>query len=209
LPRNPSPHSQEIALFHSVLGLRPGLLQWADRLRAAGHMVHAPDLYDGHVFETPAEAASKLPALGLRFDAMLKRSQAAVSALPAELVYAGFSNGGICAEFLAATRPGARAAILMHAPLLIRDLGWKAWPAAVPVEVHFAESDPLRNQPVIDALAARVRKSGSTFRQHGYPCSGHLFADPDLPAYHAPACGWMSERVLRFLAALPASPNGS
>lgn len=60
-----------------------------------------------------------------------------------------FSNGGACAELLAATRPGARGAILMHAPLPIRDLGWTAWPATVPVEVHFAEKDPLRNEEVI------------------------------------------------------------
>jgi hypothetical protein len=33
----------EVVLFHSVLGLRPGVIA-ADRLRTAGHTVHTPDL---------------------------------------------------------------------------------------------------------------------------------------------------------------------
>ncbi|MBZ5524739.1 MAG: dienelactone hydrolase family protein, partial [Acidobacteriia bacterium] len=38
------------------------------------------------------------------------------------------------------------------------------------------------------ALSANpVRKSGASLEQINYPCSGHLFADPDLPAYDAAA----------------------
>jgi len=173
------------------------VLQWADRLRDAGHTVHTPDLYDGDVFEDAGGAIGKIQELG--FDGVLARSEAAVADLPEELVYAGFSNGGACAELLAATRPGARGAILIGAPLPIRDLGWKVWPATVPVQVHFAEKDPLRRQQVIDALAARVRDSGASFEEHTYPCSSHHFADPDLPGYSAAASELMLERVLEFL----------
>jgi dienelactone hydrolase len=41
----------EVVLFHSVLGLRLGVIAAADRLRVAGHTVHTPDLYDGEVFD--------------------------------------------------------------------------------------------------------------------------------------------------------------
>jgi dienelactone hydrolase len=191
------PNPQEIVLFHSVLGLRPGVLQNADRLREAGHIVHTPDLFDGQVFTDNAAAAICLRAIG--FEQLIERSQAAVLHLPKHLVYAGFSTGGAFAELLAATRPGARGAILLHAPLLIRDLGWKVWPASVPVQVHFAQGDPLRNQQVIDGFASRVRKCGAGFQQHDYPCNGHLFADPDLPAYNAAASTVMWERVIEFL----------
>jgi hypothetical protein len=34
----------EVVLFHSVLGLRPGVIAAADRLRTGGHTVHTPDL---------------------------------------------------------------------------------------------------------------------------------------------------------------------
>ena len=87
----------------------------------------------------------------------------------------------------------------MHAPLPIRDLGWKTWPSTVPVQVHFAEKDPLRNEKVIDFLAGRVRASGASFEQHDYLASGHLFADPDMPAYDANAAELMFKRVVEFL----------
>src|SRR5258708_6729118 len=150
---------QTIVLFHSLLGLRPGVLQWADKLRKAGHVVHTPDLYDGFVFDDSATAAAGIQHIG--FQGVLARSQAAVADLPADLIYAGFSNGGACAELLAATRPGAKGAILMHAPLPIRALGWTVWPATVPVQMHFAEKDALRNESVIDALSKQVLESGA------------------------------------------------
>jgi dienelactone hydrolase len=57
----------------------------------------------------------------------------------------------------------------------------------------------LRNEKVIDALAVRVRASGAAFEHHDYPTSGHLFADPDMPAYDAVAADLMFERVVEFL----------
>jgi dienelactone hydrolase len=37
----------EVLLFHHIQGLTPGVVALADRLRAAGHTVHTPDLYGG------------------------------------------------------------------------------------------------------------------------------------------------------------------
>jgi dienelactone hydrolase len=169
----------------------------ADRLRHEGYTVHTPDLYDGDVFDDKLAAASKVQDLG--FDELIARSRAAVASLPDRLVYAGFSNGGAFAELLAATRPGAQGAVLLHAPLPIRDLGWTVWPESVPVQVHFAEKDPLRSQPVIDGLASRVRRSGASFEEFGYPVSGHLFADPGRREYDPAATELMLERVMEFL----------
>ncbi|HET6200736.1 MAG: dienelactone hydrolase family protein [Candidatus Acidiferrales bacterium] len=197
LPEARRPGRPEVVLYHSAYGLRPGVLQWAERLRQCGYTVHTPDLYDGEVFSDRMDAVRKIQELG--FDGMLARSQAAVSHLRNDLVYAGFSNGGAYAELLAATRPGARGAILMHAPLPIRDLGWTKWPGTVPVQVHFADKDPLRNEKVIEALAERVRAGDATFEQHIYAAPGHLFADPDMPAYDAAAAALMFQRVLEFL----------
>lgn len=175
----------EVIVYHSAYGLRPAIIEFADKLRAAGHIVHTPDLYDGEVFSDRSDAVRKIQELG--FDALLDRAIAAVASLTDDLVYAGFSNGGACAELLAATRPGARGAILIHSPLMVRDLGWKMWPSNVPVQVHFAQRDPIRNQAVIDALREKVYQSGSTFEQFDYDAPGHLFADPVFPAYDANA----------------------
>lgn len=40
----------EVLLFHHAQGLTPGVRAFADELRAAGHTVHAPDLFDGRTF---------------------------------------------------------------------------------------------------------------------------------------------------------------
>jgi dienelactone hydrolase len=189
--------TQEVVVYHSAYGLRPAVIEFADKLRLAGHTVHTPDLYDGEVFSDRNEVVRKIQELG--FDKLLERAAAAVERLPHTLVYAGFSNGGACAELLAATRPGARGAILMHAPLMVRDLGWKAWPSNVHVQVHFADKDPIRNQAVVDALGVKVRQSGSNFEQFDYEAPGHLFSDSALPAYDANAAELMTTRVLDFL----------
>ena len=187
----------EVVVYHLAYGRRPAIIEFADKLRAAGHLVHTPDLYDGEVFSDRNDAIRKIQEVG--FVKLLERAAATVESVPHDLVYADFSNGGICAELLAAMRPGARGAILIHAPLMVRDLGWTVWPSNVPVQVHFAGKDPIRNQAVIDALGVKVRQSGSDFEQFDYDAPGHLFADPAFPAYNANAAELMTRRVLEFL----------
>lgn len=46
----------DIALFHSVLGVRPGVEDAAERLPAAGHDVLVVDQYQGRVFDDHEEA---------------------------------------------------------------------------------------------------------------------------------------------------------
>ena len=191
---------RELVLFHSVLGLRRGVLQWAERLRAAGHTVHTPDLYNGRVFDDFPVAAQHFQSIGIQ--EMMSRSQRAVESLPEHLVYAGFSNGGASAEFLAATRPSAVGAILMHAAMPVQAFGLIKWPAAVPVQVHYGNSDPYKDDSAVSTLQAQVEESGSAFRSYGYPVDGHLFADPDLPSYEEPSADAMLEACLSFLQTL-------
>jgi dienelactone hydrolase len=80
---------QEVVLFHSVLGLRPAVGAFADQLRAAGHTVHTPDLFDGEVFDSLEDGARKRDATGI--GELMRRARAAVANLPAEIVVAGFS----------------------------------------------------------------------------------------------------------------------
>lgn len=189
----------ELVLFHSALGLRPAVLEWADRLRAAGYIVHTPDLYGGPVFDTVEEGLQAMEALG-GIEGLIERSHAAVADLPDDLVYAGFSNGGGSAELLALTRPGARGAILMHAALPVEAFGADAWPAGVPVQVHYAEGDPYREPEAVESLRRAVEAAGARCEVWDYPGHGHLFADPRLPDHHPEAAERMFERVRDFLA---------
>ncbi|HKG95449.1 MAG TPA: dienelactone hydrolase family protein [Gemmatimonadaceae bacterium] len=187
-----------VVLFHSALGLRPAVRDFADRLRAAGHTAHTPDLYDGELFDDLPSGMKKVEALG-GISALMQRTQAAVADLPTDVVYAGFSNGGASAEMLAATRPGARGAVLMHAALPLQAFGAESWPRTVPVQIHYADRDPLRDQKNVDALAASVRQSGARLELYDYRADGHLFADADSPDYDRAAAELMTRRVLDFL----------
>lgn len=191
----------EVVLFHSALGLRPGVVAAAERLRTAGHTVHTPDYYDGKVFDDLEEGVRKRDALG--YPEIVQRVNQAVAELPAELVFAGFSLGTGPAELLAATRSGARGTVLMHGALPVEafreSFGLERWPAEVPVQVHYAIEDTWVATENIAALGEAVRRAGADFEAHTYPGSGHLFADPDLPEYDPNSSELMWRRVLDFL----------
>ena len=122
----------DILLFHHAQGLTAGVAAFAEDLEAAGHVVHAPDLYDGHTFAKLDDGVSY--AKGVGFDTILQLGQAAAESLPAGLVYAGFSLGVMPAQLLAQTRAGARGALLFSAALPAAEFG--SWPAGVPAQIH-------------------------------------------------------------------------
>jgi dienelactone hydrolase len=188
--------ARQVVLFHSAFGLRRGVHGFAEKLRAAGHTVHTPDLFDGETFEEVSEATKKRDAVGI--PELIRRTQVAVAELPADLVYAGFSMGAASAAFLAATRPGARAAVLMNGAITPARWGGQGWPA-VPVQVHFAAEDPWIEPAEGAALGKLVEAAGARFELHTYPGAAHLFADPDLPDYVEESAALMIERVLGFV----------
>src|SRR5918997_1922991 len=192
----------EVVLFHSVLGLRPGVISAAERLRAAGHTLHTPDYFDGEVFDDLEEGSRKEEKLG--YQEIARRTKESVSGLPEGLVYAGFSLGAVHAEVLAASMPGALGAVLMHGAVPVEGLseffGIERWPAGVPVQVHYAADDPwVEAEGEVAPLGEAVRGSGAAFEAYAYPGSGHLFADPGLPEYDRASSKAMWERVLAFL----------
>src|SRR5689334_21666370 len=127
-----------ILLFHHAQGQTPGFLAFADDLRAAGHTVHAPDLYDGNTFATLDDGIGYAKQIG--FDTILERGRAAADGLPDDLVYGGFSLGVMPAQLLAQTRPAARGALFVSAALPVSEFG-DAWPGGVPLQIHIMEDD--------------------------------------------------------------------
>lgn len=192
----------EVVVFHSVLGLRPGVLGAAERLRAAGHTVHTPDLFEGDVFDNIDDGMRNEETLGFR--EIARRTEEAVAGLPAGLVFAGFSMGIPYAERLTASRPGALGAVLMHGAVPVEELteyfGVERWPEGVPVQVHYAVDDPwVEAEREVAPLGDAVRGAGAEFEEYVYPGSAHLFADPDLTEYDHASAEAMWERVVSFL----------
>jgi dienelactone hydrolase len=182
----------EVLLFHHVHGLTSGCLAFAEELRAAGHVVHTPDLYDGKTFEDRGEGMAYAREVG--FDTVVERGRLAAESLPNELVYGGFSLGAVPAQMLAQTRPGARGALLLHAAIPISEFG-SSWPQGVPLQIHTMEDDDLGDVDVAQELVATV-EGAELFL---YPGDRHLFTDRSLPDYDERAAGLVMERVLGFL----------
>jgi dienelactone hydrolase len=184
----------EVLLFHHAQGLTDGVKAFADELRAAGHVVHTPDLYDGNTFDSIDDGVGYAREVG--FDTILERGRATADGFPQELVLAGFSLGGMPAQLLAQTRPGARGALLYHAALPPAEFGGE-WPEGVPLQIHFMEDDPWAEEDLPAARAiAEVVESAELFV---YPGSGHLFADSSLPDYDEPAATLLKQRSLELL----------
>ena len=133
-------------MFHHVQGLTQGVVAFADRLRAAGHTVHTPDLFDGRTFPTLEEGMAYAKTAG--FDAILDQGVQEAEVLGADLVYAGFSLGVMPAQKLAQTRAGARGALLIDACFPVSEFGDR-WPEGVPFQVHGMDATRISPKAVI------------------------------------------------------------
>ena len=188
----------EVVLFHHALGLTAGTSAFADELRRAGHTVHTPDLFEGRTFATIEEGVGHAGEIG--WGEVMERGARAVEALPAGLVYAGFSLGVLPAQMLAQTRSGARGALLFYSCVPTSEFG--SWPAGVPAQVHGMDADPIFvDEGDVDAARALVEEAEDA-ELFLYPGDQHYFADSTLPSYEPEAAALLTRRVLDFLAAV-------
>jgi dienelactone hydrolase len=185
-----------VAVFHSVLGVTPGLLEFAEDLRNAGHNVTVPDQYDGRVFDGYEAASAYVDEIG--FPALMAKAIAGVADLPDGFVAIGFSNGAGMAEFVAANR--VVSGVVMIGGALPLEMIGIAWPIDVPAQIHTTVDDPRREQAAIDSVAKAVDDAGGGIEVFDYPGSGHLFADSSRPDEYQPAdARLMVRRVRDFL----------
>jgi dienelactone hydrolase len=188
----------EVLLFHHAQGLTRGVHAFADGLRAAGHIVHTPDLFDGRTFESIDEGLAYIRQVG--FDDMRERGVRVANELPAALVYAGFSFGVLPAQKLAQTRPGARGALLFYSCLPISgEWAFGPWPNGVPVQIHGMDNDPIFVGEGDIHAAREIVEKAEDAELFLYPGDQHYFADSSLPSYDAAATALLTRRVLGFL----------
>jgi dienelactone hydrolase len=190
----------EVVLFHHVQGLTDGVRAFADQLRAGGHTVHTPDLFDGERPATVDDGVALTQRIG--DEVLRERADRAVAGLPEGVVYAGFSFGAATAQRLAQTWPGARGALLYEACISITgEWAFGPWPAGVPVQIHGMDKDPFfALEGDIDAARELVETVGPELAQlYVYPGDRHLFADSSLPSYDAGAAALVLQRSREFL----------
>jgi dienelactone hydrolase len=192
----------EVLLFHHIQGLTDGVVALADELRASGHTVHTPDLFDGRTFDSIEDGFAYAKGVG---DALDAKANSAADALPEALVYAGFSWGVGSAQRLAQTRAGARGALLYEACYPITgEYAFGRWPDGVPVQIHGKEDDQFfAHEGDIDAARELVATVGPELGAlFVYPGGDHLFLDRSLPTYDADAAALVTHRTLHFLSVL-------
>ncbi len=185
----------ELLLFHHAQGLTAGCLSFADEVRAAGHVVHAPDLYDGKTFADLDDGVGYAREVG--FDTIGERGRLAAEGLPNEIVYAGFSLGAMPAQMLAQTRLGAKGTLLLHGCVPPSEFGG-SWPQGVPLQIHLMEADESALEGDLDA-ARELDETVESAELFLYPGDRHLFADNSLPDYDEGAAKLLKQRVLSFL----------
>lgn len=175
----------QIVLFHSTYGLRPAVHAAAERLRAAGHTVHTPDLFEGRIFDDVESGLAYRDEITR--DELLRRAVTAVAPLLGAdgpgLVYGGFSLGGAIAQNLALADERARGLLLLHGT---SDIPEDA-ATEIPVQLHVAEPDVYETEDWLNAWYLRMTRAGADVEIHRYRGAGHLYTDPDLPDHDAEA----------------------
>lgn len=187
-----------IMLFHSAYGLRPAVREAADRLRAAGHEVWTPDLFEGHTFDTVEDGMEFQERTGK--EELLKR--AVLAAAPYSdrgLVYAGFSLGASIAQTLALGDGKARGLLLLHGT---SDIAPNAQADELPVQLHVAEPDPFETDDWLSAWYLQLGRAGADVEVYRYAGAGHLYTDPGLPDHDAEAAEATWRVALGFLESL-------
>ena len=187
-----------IMLFHSTYGLRPAVRAAADRLRAAGHEVWTPDLFEGRTFETVEEGMAFKDEVGK--DELLRRAVLAAAPYSERgLVYAGFSFGAATAQTLALGDSNARGLLLLHGT---SDIAANASVDDLPVQLHVAEPDPFETEDWLGSWYLQMGKAGADVEVYRYAGAGHLYTDPDLPDYDEEAAEATWRVALGFLDSL-------
>jgi dienelactone hydrolase len=191
----------DILLFPSVLGVRAGITDTAERLRTAGHRVEVVDVLDGRTFDSYEPAMAH--AQGVDGEAQqataLERSQV----VDGPFVAVGFSSGGGLASYVAVQRPDdVRGVAVVGSAMPLQYVGGGEWPSGVPVQEHVGEDDEFDDGPEVRAeFAADVERAGVTPEFFTYPDAGHQFNDPGLPGEHNPAAAEaFYARLLAFVA---------
>ncbi|MEU0695081.1 dienelactone hydrolase family protein [Streptomyces niveus] len=188
----------DVVLFHSVYGLRPAVHAGAERLRAAGHHVHVPDLFEGQTAGTAEEGRALKDKIGS--DELLRRAVLAVAPYSERgLVYAGFSFGGSVAQTLALGDAKARGLLLMHGT---SDIAANASVDDLPVQLHVADPDVSEPHDWLTAWYLRMREIGADVEIYRYQGPGHLYTDPDLPDYDESAAERTWRTGLAFIESL-------
>lgn len=176
--------AKQVVLFHSALGLRAVEHSAARLLRADGHEVHLPDLYDGRVAADLGSGLSLMREVG--WDAVCDRARDAVRDLPDDTVLMGISMGAGVVGEIWKDRAAPAAVVLIHGHTAVPPMP----SPRTRVELHAGSNDSFVELTHWTRAAACLEQT-----VWEYPGLAHFFADPESPDYDRGAAELLWRRV--------------
>jgi carboxymethylenebutenolidase len=207
LPQNaylalpPTGKGPGLLVLHAWWGLNDFVKDFCRRLAEEGYVAIAPDLFDGKIATTPAEA-EKLSS-GADMEKIADGLVAAadqMGSLPEvsgkALGVIGFSFGAFWALWLS-----ARQSSPIHAVTVFYGTGPDNFSQSQAAYLgHYAESDPYEPPVGVKELEKYLRSAGRPAALYTYPGTGHWFFESDRSdAFNPTAAKLAWERTLEFL----------
>lgn len=197
----PSGRGPGVLVLHAWWGLSDTIKDVCKRLANQGFVAFAPDLYNGKLAATIAEAeilSNKLDgqkAMSIAkqsVDFFKNHSQVSEGGLGVM----GFSLGAYFALKLSADEPDRIKAVVVFYGTGSADFS-KSKAAYLG---HFAETDPYEPAEYVDDLEEELSSSGLEVDFYRYDGVGHWFFESDRPdAYHAETAQLAWDRTISFL----------
>ena len=197
----PQTEGPGVVVLHAWWGLNPFFLRLCDRLASAGFVAIAPDLYNGKVAQTIAEAKEAVESLNEAYARMaaisaVDRLRTMRGAVPNPFGVIGFSMGAAWSLVVSMARPEEIGAVVLFYGAYEIDFQQ----ARAAYLGHFAEKDEWEPLDEIRRMEAAMKTAGRESTLHFYPGTGHWFFEEDRPdAYNAPAAELAWARTLEFL----------
>ncbi len=190
-----------VLVLHPWWGLNEDIKGVCNRLAEAGFVALAPDLYDGRIATTIAEAEAFSQAMDEAASEAIVRTAlhellAHEACRGSQVGVVGFSMGAMNAVWIAHAQPEQVAAVV-----LFYGAGWTSQTNTQASYLgHFAEDDPYEDADYLKEFEQKLKENGRPTTVHIYPGAGHWFFEPSRPDAYDPAAAELAwQRTLAFL----------
>jgi len=190
-----------VLVLHSWWGLNDFFRGLCDRLVEEGFVALAPDLYDGRVATSVAEAKALRAGAGASrkepvYRYLIRMIGELQQEAPGDVGLLGFSMGGHWAYWLA-QRPELPVAATVS---FYAARGGDYSKSRSAFLSHFAETDEWVSAASVKGLERALKRAGREHRFHTYAGTGHWFFESDRQdAYVLAAADLAWDRTLSFL----------
>ena len=187
-----------VLVLHPWWGLNDDVRASAERLRAEGYAVEAPDLFHGRVATTIEAAKSLSGAVSKNWQSTMTEIEEAFARLGAQadpIAVLAWSMGVWFSWQLAQAHPDKIKGLVSYYGYGEVEPGKKL----PPILGHFVENDEFEALDDVRAAEKAVKESGAVAEFHIYPGTKHWFDEPSRPEYDKTASELAWRRTVAFL----------